>query len=118
MFRPELAAQVMAGEKTVTRRACSDNPRSPWYREYCGIRVGQSVAIQPGRGKPAIGRATVTSLDRERLGHLSPEEAAAEGFPTVAAFRETFEALNGTYDPDLVVWRIGLKVDQETPDDR
>lgn len=37
MFRPELAARVMDGTKTVTRRLCSDNPRSPWWREQCAL---------------------------------------------------------------------------------
>lgn len=31
-FKPELAAKVMSGEKTVTRRLVSENPRSPWWR--------------------------------------------------------------------------------------
>jgi len=39
IFRPDPAAKVMAGEKTVTRRLVSVNPRSP----CC-----------PGRGKHAI----------------------------------------------------------------
>ena len=34
-FRPELAEKVMAGEKTVTRRVASENPRSPWYVGGC-----------------------------------------------------------------------------------
>ncbi|MGE4425033.1 MAG: ASCH domain-containing protein [Solirubrobacteraceae bacterium] len=120
MFRPELAAAVMAGEKTVTRRACTDNPRSPWWRCCCSLSVGQSVAIQPGRGKHAIGRATVVSVKRQRLGHLTPAEARAEGFATPEAFEETFTAINGAYDPNLEVWRIGLAVDEtrESTDDR
>lgn len=68
MFKPELAAKVMAGEKTVTRRLASDNPRSPWWREGCRFQPGQEVPIQPGRGKTAIGRATVVSVRREAIG--------------------------------------------------
>jgi len=36
-FRPELAATVMSGSKTVTRRLLSANPRSPADR--CGYSV-------------------------------------------------------------------------------
>lgn len=109
MFRPHLADLVMAGEKTVTRRVCSDNPNSPWFRDRCALNVDQDYAIQPGRGKPAIGRAVVTSVQRQRLGHLSDEEARAEGFADSVEFEEVFAAINGVYDPDVEVWRIGLR---------
>ncbi len=108
IFRPELAQLVMSGEKTVTRRACSPNPRSPWYRERCGIRVDQMVTVQPGRGKPNIGRAQVIAVTRGRLGRLDQAEARREGFASSAEFEATFEALNGTYDPNLEVWVVVL----------
>ena len=79
IFRPELAAMVIAGEKTVTRRLCSENPRSPWWRERCALRPGQSFAVQPGRGKQSIGRARASSVQRELLGRLSDQEARREG---------------------------------------
>lgn len=109
IFRPELAELVMAGEKTVTRRACTTNPRSPWYRERCGYRVGQVFTVNPGRGIPNVGRARVVSVRREPLGRLSSDEARREGFPDAGAFEATFEALNGGYDPSLEVWRIELE---------
>jgi hypothetical protein len=108
-FRPELAAAVMAGEKSVTRRLVSDNPRSPWYRHKCGYRLGQEVAICPGRGKHAVGRAVVVGVERMTLGILSRDEAQAEGFAGPLAFVEAWEAINGAYDPHAVVWRIGLE---------
>lgn len=107
-FRPELAEKVMAGEKTVTRRLASDNPRSPWYRERCAYRVGQRVAICPGRGRYRIGDATVTSVDFLRLGRLSDEEARREGFEDRLSFEAAFAGINGRYDPDAEVWRIGI----------
>ncbi len=79
-FKPELADAVMARRKTVTRRKVSENPRSPWWRERCAYRVGQDVAICPGRGKHAIGRARIISVERM-----------------------------ARYDEAAVVWRIGLE---------
>ncbi len=115
-FRPELAAAVMAGRKTVTRRLVSDNDRSPWWSEKCAYRVGQRVAICPGRGKHNIGHAVVTSVERMTLGYLSPRETRAEGFvdadglfPDVAPFVEAWGSINGSYDPAALVWRIGLE---------
>ena len=108
-FRPELAAAVMEGRKTCTRRLVSDNPRSPWWREKCAYRVGQEVAVCPGRGKHQIGKAVVVSVQKKALGWLPPSEARAEGFADQKAFIDAWEAINGVYDPHAVVWRIGLE---------
>lgn len=113
IFRPELAEAVMRGEKTVTRRLCTDNPRSPWFHDACTYRFGQTVAVQPGRGKTSIGSAVVTSVRRERLGYLSPAEARREGFASVDDFELAFVGINGAYDPDACVWRIELASPQE-----
>ncbi|MEJ7786350.1 MAG: ASCH domain-containing protein [Solirubrobacteraceae bacterium] len=109
IFRPELAAAVMAGRKTATRRLLSPNPRSPWFHDRCSIRVGQVIAICPGRGRHQIGKAMVTSVDRMALGWLSDAEAHSEGFETAAAFKEAWTAINGAHDPEAGVWRIGLR---------
>lgn len=109
-FRPELAAKVMAGEKTVTRRLVSDNPRSPWYRERCGLRPGQTYAVCPGRGKNAVGRVRVLAVMSEPLGTLAWPEAKHEGFASTLAFREAWIAINGGYDPEAVVWRVVFEV--------
>lgn len=67
-FAPDLAEKILAGEKTVTRRMPSDNPRSPWWREKCAFEVGREYAICPGRGKNAVGRMRIKSVRLERLG--------------------------------------------------
>lgn len=106
IFRPELAELVLRGEKTVTRRLVSDNPRSPWWRERCALRPGQTVAVCPGRGKPAIGRVRIVRVTREPLGAITDAEAAKEGFASADEFRKAFTAINGGYAPDALVWRI------------
>lgn len=108
-FKRELAEKVIAGEKTVTRRLVSDNPNSPWWREKCRYRVGQEIAICPGRGKYQIGKAVVVSVERMALGVLSLAAAQAEGFRDRADFEATWTLINGTYDPWAVVWRVGLE---------
>lgn len=109
MFKPELAAKVMSGEKTVTRRLVSDNPRSPWWWQECALMPGRDYAIQPGRGKTAIGRATVVSVCREPLGFVDAAEARREGFGSVAEFVAAFVAINGEYNSRAQVWRVELK---------
>lgn len=107
-FRPELAQMVMVGQKTVTRRLVSENPRSPWWREKCALQPGRSYAVCPGRGKDALGRVTVVSVRRERLGLVGDIEARREGFASRQDFEAAFTAINGSYDPGALVWRVEL----------
>lgn len=109
-FRPELAAMVMAGDKTVTRRLTSPNPRSPWFEGGCSLKTGRDYAVCPGRGKDAIGRARIVCVSLEKLGRLSDEEARREGFTGAAAFEAAFAAINGRFDADALVWRVELDV--------
>lgn len=109
-FRPELAAKVMAGEKTVTRRLMSDNPRSPWSRNGCRLREGRTYAVCPGRGKNAIGRVRVLDVVGMPLSHVDQLEATLEGFGSIAEFEAAFTGINGSYDPSAWVWRIKFEV--------
>lgn len=109
-FRPELAAMVMAGTKTVTRRLVSTNPRSPWWEGGCALVPGRDYAVCPGRGKPAIGRVRVVDVAGPwPLGHLTDAEAHLEGFPDATAFEAAFAAINGSYDPSAEAWRVELE---------
>lgn len=109
-FRPELATAVIDGRKTVTRRLCSDNPRSPWWRVECALRADKTYAVCPGRGKPAIGRVKVLDVRIERLGYLTDAEARLEGFEHAADFEAAFAAINGSYAPNRFVWRVEFEV--------
>lgn len=100
IFRPELAAKIVTGKKTATRRALSDNPRSPWWRERSSYEVGQVFAVQPGRGVPAIAKARILQLRIEPLSALKPSDARREGFPTREAFVDAWRSINGSWDPD------------------
>ena len=100
----------MAGSKTVTRRLVSSNPRSPWFEGGCSLKVDHTYAVCPGRGKDAIGRARIVSVRQERVGLLSEDEARREGFETPSAFYDAWRSINGTYDPNSLVWRVELAV--------
>lgn len=111
IFRRELAEKVMAGEKTVTRRPCSDNPKSPWWRERCSYKVGKRFAVNPGRGVPRIGEARVLSVRREPLVLVLGEyEPLREGFSSREDLMKTWRELHGDFDPDLLVWRIEFEL--------
>jgi hypothetical protein len=105
-FRPELAAKVMAGEKTVTRRLVSDNPRSPWYEDRCALKINHTYAVCPGRGKNAIGRVRIVNVGLRLLGRFNSHEARREGFESTADFERAWIDINGSYDPNALVWRV------------
>lgn len=100
----------MDGSKSQTRRFCSHNPRSPWWTGGCKLQVGQSVAVCPGRGKAAIGRATILSVARGQLGDMTEADAMAEGFRDLDEFKLAWRTINGAdFDADIAVWVIGLE---------
>lgn len=116
IFKSELAAKVMAGEKTVTRRLVSDNPRSPWWRERTWYQAGKVFTINPGRGAPNVGRARVIEALLQPLAALeacslleADREAQLEGFEDVCAFWREWREINGP-TPRAIVWRIEFEV--------
>jgi hypothetical protein len=115
IFRPELAAKVMAGEKTVTRRVFSDNPGSPWWGEGCALLVGGVYSVCPGRGEYAIGHVRVTSVTSERLCDIGEVDARAEGFKDRAEFLQAFAGINPRVPLDVSVWRVAFEVVPEVP---
>ncbi len=108
-FKPELIDLILSGRKTQTRRPVSDNPRSPWYREKCGLQVGRDYAICPGRAKPASGRVLIEATRLERLGDISSADAVAEGFRDRNEFEIYLWNLYGEFDPEQLVWVVQFR---------
>lgn len=112
IFRRELAALVVKGEKTATRRGVVfDNPRAIWRIEKpWRHQVGSIFPVQPGRGVTGIAKAEVTGRWVEPLAAVTPADARCEGFPTRDAFVEAFKAINGSWDPDARVHVVEFKL--------
>lgn len=106
IFAGALAQKVSQGEKTVTRRLTSDNPRSPWYEGGCKLIVGESYAVTPGRGKHAICRIVITHVDLQTLGSIDDEEARREGFANAEEFEFYWRDMHGGYNQWARVWRV------------
>ena len=102
LFKPHLAEAILQSKKTQTRRlrklthsavllnsrhiiavytnnmaATSRNNRLLW-------RIGNTYAIQPGRGKKAIGRFRLLSIQQQPLQAITAEDARAEGLADYA----------------------------------
>lgn len=108
-FRPELAKSVVYGRKWVTRRAVSDNPRSPYHPDRAPTMIGKRIAICPGRGKASIGMALVVAVDREEFAprQVDYSAARAEGFASPSSFQGAWSDLHRNLEP-MDVWRIEL----------
>ena len=90
IFKDKLCQKVLDGTKTQTRRlmkdgeyvfvkptgevveVCDSNNRLKWH-------VGNSYAVQPGRGKHAVGRILLKGIRRESVQSISEADAIAEG---------------------------------------
>lgn len=56
--------------------------------------VGETYAVQPGRGKPAVARIRVLAIKRYDVREISAEDVLAEGFQSRLGFLETWTAIH------------------------
>lgn len=122
IFRPELAAKVLDGTKTVTRRRAEwpdgcdlskpleerTEPLVP-----CRYVMGRSYAVQDKRGGRALARVVVTDVRLVVLGAMDDEDARREGFEGAAAFLTYWRRLYRAIDPDERVWRVAFELVSE-----
>ena len=110
IFQPDLIGKVLDGRKTETRRPTNSNPRSPWFADRCGLKLGGTYAIQPGRGHASVGRLEVTHEPRtEPLHSITEPEAEREGFANRAEFLDYFADLHPAGEIHWV-WVIRFRV--------
>ena len=81
----------------------------PGYR--IRYEVGKTYAIQPGRGKKAVGRILIMAIRKEWLHDITEEDARAEGVADWNAFVNLWFDLYGLdakkgWDANPMVWRI------------
>ena len=109
LFTPENAAKMMSGEKDQTRRIVKEGERgylflstTDYYqvldsKHHLRWQVGKSYAVQPGRGKPAIGRRVLVAIRKERLQDISPDDCFAEGIRLPTLPHETPDKFTEAY---------------------
>lgn len=105
IFSGELCGKVLDGSKTQTRRPVR---RDELGEKPCPYRVGQTYAVQPGRGKRAVGRILVLSVDRVAVCAISTPDAVAEGFRSGVEFMDRWRSFYGNVDGDC--WRIEFEL--------
>ena len=90
IFKDELCQRVLDGTKTQTRRLVKDGDFSVKWPMTCVFRndrllwrENQTYAVQPGRGKKAVGRIGIIKIRREKLQEISYEDIGAEGITRI-----------------------------------
>ena len=105
IFSGDLCAKVLSGEKTQTRRL---------KRGY--YKVGGVYAVQPGRGKKAVGHIRMKKMWPNKLGDMSSADVRAEGFDSWQKFMDTFCTLHHLGPCDWpMVWAFEFELDMVFP---
>lgn len=107
IFRPDQAKLILQAKKTQTRRRKGD-------RNVCRFEAWKPYAVQPGRGKTAVCKITITDVREERLGDLTLKDARREGFATCAEFFEDWRQHYGRIDDDERVWVVSFLLGDRT----
>lgn len=95
--RPFRAGDILlSGPSRIIRVTKNGKARLQW-------QVGKTYAIQPGRGKKAVGYFTLTDLRFEDVRRITAEDAIAEGFDSVPAFLAVWV---GFYDRAVTITRL------------
>lgn len=71
--------------------------------------VGQSRAVQEGRGKPAISRITLETITLTRACDTTLEQARLEGFASVEDFLELWVRMHGEKNLETPAWGITFR---------
>jgi hypothetical protein len=94
LFKRPLLIKVLSGEKTQTRR-----------RRRPNVKVGREYRLRKGYSWLQT-RITVTDLQRQRLGDITPDDVGREGFDSLDEFREAWNGIYGGWNPDQLVWVV------------
>ena len=102
--------KVLDGTKTQTRRIVKATHGECYlYDDYTGeplgilavgtgkswlYACGKTYAVQPGRGKHAVGRIRITGLRREDVREISDDDVKAEGFSSYRDFMWTWISMH------------------------
>jgi hypothetical protein len=112
--------QVLSGDKTKTSRLI--NPHDSAVTGKDGkieavlnngrdkYRVGKTYAVQPGRGKPAVGRIRLLGIERKVVSETNKTEAKQEGYASRQEFFAQWDEIHGAGKRNIEVWMLEFEL--------
>ena len=79
------------------------NGRTKW-------EVGNTYAVQPGRGKSEVARILITKINSEHILRISTTSAINEGFCSRQDFLQAWRKIHGENAFDLRVWVLTFEL--------
>lgn len=102
MFDDLTINKIQQDQKDETRRLVRNNRRPA---------VPDSIhKLKKDRTNKVYGLIKILDCYQERLGDITEEGAKNEGFENVNDYLDYFEKVNGTKDPDTMVWVVKFKL--------
>jgi hypothetical protein len=115
--------QVLSGDKTKTSRLINPHDAAVMGRDgkievvlnngRDKYRVGKTYAVQPGRGKPAVGRIRLLGIERRVISDTNKSEAKQEGFASRQEFFAQWDEIHGEGKRDADVWMLEFALVKE-----
>jgi len=99
LFKPEHVEPILNGTKTETRRTGAKR----W-------NVGSVHQCKLNYVSEPFARVRILGVRREPLGALNDDDARAEGYESVDAYRRAFEDIYGFWDGDRLVWVVRFEL--------
>lgn len=105
LFKPEHAGAILSGLKTQTRRIWKKRKAKPGSTHRAKVKM---------LGKDYFALLRIGEVYQERLGDITEEDAGREGGYTVESFKKKWIEINGSWNPEQLVWVVNFKVERKT----
>lgn len=99
LFKHEHVKPILNGTKTQTRRT----GKKRW-------KIGAIRQAKTGYKKESeFAKLKILAIREEPLGDITEADALAEGYNTIAEYKEVFERIYGFWDSALPVWVLDFE---------
>jgi len=97
LFKSEHVNPILTGEKTQTRRIWK-KPRA----KIGSVHLAKTKMLS----KEYFAKLMILDVWKERLGDITEADAQAEGGYTVDTFQQVWILINGSWEPDTMVYVV------------